>query len=62
MTYLLFCDVPRGLNLLFRYQARTANFPQLEASTGGPRGLPLIGDVRRVSDNKWLASPQRSDR
>jgi hypothetical protein len=25
----------------------------------GPRGLPLIGDVRHMSDRKWLASPQR---
>ncbi|KAF8273319.1 cytochrome P450 [Lactarius quietus] len=27
----------------------------------GPRGLPLIGDVRHMSDSKWLASPQRKD-
>ena len=27
----------------------------------GPRGFPLIGDLRHMSDNKWLASPQRMD-
>ncbi|KAI9458202.1 cytochrome P450 [Lactarius psammicola] len=27
----------------------------------GPRGLPLIGDLRHVADLKWLASPQRRD-
>ncbi|KAH9059147.1 cytochrome P450 [Lactarius vividus] len=27
----------------------------------GPKGLPLIGDVRHASDQAWLASPQRKD-
>ena len=27
----------------------------------GPRGLPLIGDVRHMSDRKWLVSPKRKD-
>ena len=27
----------------------------------GPRGFPLIGDLRHMSDNKWLASSQRMD-
>ena len=27
----------------------------------GPGGLPLIGDLRHLSDIKWLASPQRRD-
>ena len=27
----------------------------------GPKGLPLIGDVLRIADREWLASPQRRD-
>src|SRR6266702_3284186 len=27
----------------------------------GPRGLPLVGDLRHIADRKWLASPQRRD-
>ena len=27
----------------------------------GPRGLPLIGNVLHITDQEWLASPQRRD-
>ncbi|KAH9048003.1 cytochrome P450 [Lactarius deliciosus] len=27
----------------------------------GPKGLPLVGNILRVADNDWLASPQRRD-
>ena len=27
----------------------------------GPKGLPFIGDVLHIGDQKWLASPQRRD-
>ena len=27
----------------------------------GPRGLPLIGAVLHLTDQEWLASPQRRD-
>ncbi|KAI0301687.1 cytochrome P450 [Multifurca ochricompacta] len=27
----------------------------------GPRGLPLIGDVRHIADHNWLASPERKN-
>jgi len=27
----------------------------------GPRGLPLIGDIRHVADQEWLATPRRRD-
>jgi hypothetical protein len=27
----------------------------------GPKGLPIIGTVRRIIDKDWLASPERRD-
>ncbi|KAF8258900.1 cytochrome P450 [Lactarius quietus] len=27
----------------------------------GPKGLPIVGDVFRIADQDWLASPQRRD-
>ena len=59
-TYLLFATSLGGFILwlianLARRAFRNSNLPP------GPRGFPLIGDVRHMSDNKWLASPQRRD-
>jgi hypothetical protein len=27
----------------------------------GPKGLPIVGDVLHITDQDWLASPQRKD-
>ena len=27
----------------------------------GPKGLPLVGDLLHITDQDWLASPQRKD-
>ena len=59
-TYLFLATSLGGLTLwliasLARRAFRNSKLPP------GPRGLPLIGDLRHISDNKWLASPQRRE-
>jgi hypothetical protein len=44
------------LLLITRLAQRTSrNLPP------GPKGLPIVGDVRRIVDKDWLASPERRD-
>ena len=59
-TYLLSWASLGGLILLLiaklaRRAFRNSKLPP------GPRGLPLIGDVRHISDDIWLASLQRRE-
>ncbi|KAF8273312.1 hypothetical protein EI94DRAFT_1300027 [Lactarius quietus] len=46
--------------LSFHPSLYSPSLPQLETSTRS-EGLPLIGNVRHMSDTKWLTSPQRKD-